>query len=159
MRLLKCGGQDVQTKTKVPFNKRAFTALVVLFAFIAMVVTGVILYLKPPHVISREWVSVHIVLSFVLILAGCVHIVFNWKPLVRYFGKTASEGLQSKRELVVAFVVVAFLVCGTAMNLPVLRSIAGGGHEHHMAGGPGGPGGQGEGGPGWQGGGAPRGMR
>lgn len=115
------------------FNLRAFTSLIVLFSFLVVTVTGLILYYHPSQImsLSHAWGGIHTVLSFVLIIGGAFHLKYNWRPMIRYIKGSIVNGMQSKRECMAAFLIVIFMVMGTAYNLPVFKNLAHFGPERH----------------------------
>lgn len=78
------------------FSLRKTTSLTTLMAFITLTVTGVVLYLVPQGRVAywsewrlwgatkENWAAFHILLSLLFLIAGIVHIVLNWRPIVFY---------------------------------------------------------------------------
>jgi len=78
------------------FSLRKTTSLTALMAFITLTVTGIVLYLVPQGRVAywsewrlwgatkENWAAFHILLSLLFLIAGLVHIVLNWRPIVFY---------------------------------------------------------------------------
>ncbi|WP_372808218.1 DUF4405 domain-containing protein [Pontiella sp.] len=75
---------------------RKTTSLTTLLSFILLLFTSIILYLTPQGKIAfwanwkmlgigkEEWGALHTNLGFLFIIAGILHTVLNWKPIVTY---------------------------------------------------------------------------
>lgn len=82
---------------------RKTTSLTTLVSFIMLLVTSIILYVTPQGKIAfwanwkmlglgkEEWGALHTNLGFLFIVAGIVHTVLNWKPIVTYMKNKAKE--------------------------------------------------------------------
>ncbi len=110
------------------FNTRGFVALLTTFTFVVMVITGVVLYIEPHGRVAywtnwrllglgkNHWDGIHIVTSFVFLIAAGFHTYFNWKQLVRYLSGKVREGLRQWRELGIAAAIVTVSVVGAAAS-------------------------------------------
>ena len=75
---------------------RKITSLTATLSFVLTVVTSTILYLVPQGRVAywadwrmwglskTQWGDIHINVGLLFLLALCVHIYYNWKPLVVY---------------------------------------------------------------------------
>jgi hypothetical protein len=93
-------------------------------------VTGIVLYFTPKGSIANwtgwtlggldkeAWGDVHIVTGVMFILAGLVHLYFNWKPLKNYIYSKASKGLNRRSEMVAALALTGFIVVGSIEGWP-----------------------------------------
>ncbi|MDH5411123.1 MAG: DUF4405 domain-containing protein, partial [Alphaproteobacteria bacterium] len=73
------------------FRTRGLVAFIVFGGFTVMTVTGLILFVMPPGRVAywtnwalmglekSDWTAVHIVFSLLFVLAGLIHLFFNWK--------------------------------------------------------------------------------
>jgi len=117
------------------FNTRGFTSFVVMLTFLAMVVSGTMLYLSPRGSTARwtdwsvlglgkfEWIAVHTTMSVLFILATAVHLYFNWTFLSRYVKDTVAKGVRSKREFALAALLVGAVFVGTQAGIPPLSTV------------------------------------
>ncbi len=116
-------------------NARKLTSQFLIFGFLIMAITGLVLFVVPVGRNARwinwtligldkaDWEHLHLLASLLFISAGIFHISFNWKPIINYFKSKISEGLQARRELAIAIVVTAFVVVSGLFELPPLRYI------------------------------------
>ncbi|MDR1645530.1 MAG: DUF4405 domain-containing protein [Tannerellaceae bacterium] len=74
--------------SKIKFNKRAVTSVILFITFIFMPVSG-----KMIQVSGRDifWVTLHGLSGEIFIIAGIFHIVFNWKTFKQYIIKKRQE--------------------------------------------------------------------
>jgi hypothetical protein len=82
---------------------RKTTSLTTLISFILLLFTSIILYLTPQGKIAfwanwkmlgigkEEWGALHTNLGFLFIIAGILHTVLNWKPIVAYMKNKAQQ--------------------------------------------------------------------
>ncbi|RMF77008.1 MAG: DUF4405 domain-containing protein [Acidobacteria bacterium] len=75
---------------------RRITSLTILLAFVAMALTGVVLYLVPEGRVAywsgwtlwglskTQWGQVHLTMGLLMLVAGIVHVWLNWRPIVSY---------------------------------------------------------------------------
>lgn len=117
------------------FKPRPFVALVVTFAFLITTITGIVLYIVPQGRIANwvdwsllglgkdQWADVHILLGLVFILAGIVHLYFNWKPFRHHLAARVKGHFSLRVELVAAVVLATTLVAGAVAHVPPLNSI------------------------------------
>lgn len=124
------------------FNGRAFTALLLLFSFIVLFVTGVVLYIVPRTRTARaidwtlmlldkaDWSLLHIAFGVVFVLAGIGHILLNRRPLTNYLRRKWQERRADTRprgprlELLVAALLTVLLVVAAIRDIPPISSLA-----------------------------------
>lgn len=111
-------------------SARSLTAFIVTWSFLIITITGLVLYIVPQGRIAywvhwslaglekEQWGWVHMMFGGVFIVAGVVHLYYNWKPFKKYFSERAKGHLQIKQEIVVAtaFTVAVFIL--SVFNLP-----------------------------------------
>jgi hypothetical protein len=110
-------------------NWQIFISFNLLFTFLIMVLSGVVLYLKPEGSIARwldwqilgigksGWESVHTVFSFLFLAFALFHILkVNLRIMRAYFVNHKPSG--SKRELMLSVLISAVFMAGTVMYLP-----------------------------------------
>lgn len=116
---------------KQSFSFRAFTAFLLLWAFVVLLVSGLVLYVAPPGRIANwtdwrllgltkgQWESVHTILSFAFAIGALFHVLkFNWKVLLNYLRKKAVSGLRYRRELIASLVLSLLFLAGSATEIP-----------------------------------------
>lgn len=106
------------------FQFRAFVSLLAAFSFVALAVTGVILYITPPGRIANwtnwtfwtltkhQWVGLHICFSTLFLIVSVLHIWLNFKPLMSYFARKAQAAARFRVEWLLAIVVCGIVFAG-----------------------------------------------
>ena len=117
------------------FHKRGFVSLLAFGSFIVMFCNGIVLYFAPHGRISdwvewrflgitREaWINMHAISSLLFVIAGIIHLLYNWGPMVNYLSKKVTGGLKLKRELVIAVALSLFVTVGPIYQVPPLNLI------------------------------------
>jgi Domain of unknown function (DUF4405) len=107
---------------------RSFTSVLLGIIFIAMAISGAILFLAPPGRVANwtgwniwgltkhDWGSVHITFSAVFLLAAVLHLIFNWRPMVGYFKDRLTRRIGFRREWALALACGGFIFVGTRAN-------------------------------------------
>lgn len=128
-------------QNKKKFKLRAFVSLYISIAFIIMIVSGTILFIAPPGRIAHwsywsllgltkaEWQATHIIFTFVFVIAGVLHIIYNWKPLVIYFANKISGTSSIRKELTLSIIFSAFLFIVTYYSIPPFVNVINFGEE------------------------------
>jgi hypothetical protein len=103
---------------------RSLTAFIVTWAFVVLMITGLVLYVVPHGRVAYwmhwslaglekdQWAWVHMIFGGIFIVAGILHLYFNWKPFKQYLADRVKGHLALKQEAVVATLgtVVVFLI-------------------------------------------------
>ena len=112
------------------FKFRGFTSLALTFSFIMITVTGLVLYIVPPGRVAHwidwriigmskeQWGSVHTIFSFLFVILGIIHIVYNWRTLLAYLKNQARKTFSLKAELVASLAMVFLVFAGTLYEVP-----------------------------------------
>jgi hypothetical protein len=107
-----------------------FVSFYVVFSFVALALSGIVLYVAPPGRIANwsvwrmvllskaQWQAVHTVVALLFLVAAGFHIYFNWKVLVAYLKSKLHEGLRMKRELATATAAAVVLLTVTIAGVP-----------------------------------------
>jgi len=115
---------------KIQFSWRALTSMCMSVAFLAMVVSGGILFLAPSTRVAREvnwqvwglakgdWQNLHLVFSALFFVVAIVHTVFNWRLMLNYLKMRVAERRGIRWEWLVALVLGALIWAGTRSKLP-----------------------------------------
>lgn len=109
---------------------RSLVALIVTWAFAIATITGLVLYVVPHGRVAYwvhwrlaglskdDWSGVHMAFGLVFIVAGVLHLYFNWKPLKNYLARRVTGHLRLKAEFVVATVFTALLLVAAILHWP-----------------------------------------
>ena len=118
------------SKRKKRFYVRSWTSFVLALSFVAMTLSGLMLYLGPPGGEARMtdwrhwglgrdgWMAQHMTSCAVFVLFGVIHVCFNARVMWGYVRSRASRRFHRKWELVLAVALAAFMVGGTVYELP-----------------------------------------
>ncbi len=117
------------------FNWRAFTSVFVVFSFIIMGFSGLILFITPPGRVAywtnwqilwltkEAWGSVHTIFSIFFIVMGSFHLYFNWRPFLSYMRSKVHGGVYIRREFAFSGVLALAILAFTLAELPPFSSI------------------------------------
>ncbi len=120
---------------------RGLTSFVVVLSFVAMTVSGAVLYVAPRGRTANwsgwtwlglwreQWVALHVVLSTLFVLFGLAHLVYNRRPLWSYLHSRLRRGVNLWKELVAAVVLVVGLSIASVAGLPPARQLVRGGED------------------------------
>ena len=107
------------TKPARRFHWRAFVSVTTALSFLAMSVTGVVLFVTPPGRFAHwtgwtifaltkdQWGGLHIWFSLVFMIAALVHLYLNWRSLRAYFRTRVRQAFAVRVEWM-----LALLLCG-----------------------------------------------
>ena len=116
------------------FKWQIFISFNLLFTFLVMLVSGIILYFKPEGSVARwlsweiwgltksGWEALHTVFSFLFLIFAVIHILkINYTIIKLYF--LNSRRKSTIRELSVALLISVVFLIGTVYNIPPFHSI------------------------------------
>ena len=121
--------------TNKTFSWKAFVSFYIVFSFVVLGVSGIVLYVAPPGRVANwsvwtlvalskaQWQAVHTIFSFVFLVAASFHLYFNWKVLVAYVKSKLHEGIRMKRELGSASAVGVALLTLTIAGVPPFSTV------------------------------------
>jgi hypothetical protein len=69
---------------------------------------------------KEQWGDIHILSSLLFVVAGIVHIYYNWRPLMNYLGQKAASGRKHKREIAVTILLSLVIVASAVWKIPPL---------------------------------------
>lgn len=120
---------------KSRWSNRALTSLLTLWGFLIMALTGVVLFIVPHGRIAywvewnflglskEQWGDIHSLAMILFLVAGILHVYFNWKPLMGYLKNRARTSFALRRELVVATLIAVLFVVSSITHLPPLSYV------------------------------------
>jgi hypothetical protein len=141
------------------FNYRAFVSVLAGFTFLAMAVTGLVMFFAPSCRIARDtswtvggyskeqWTAVHVWFSIAFVIAAAFHVYLNWAALTNYFKTRLHQGFAFRPEWVSALVICAVIGIGTVYEVAPFSSLTAWKEAFKR-----GEGGSAAGGQGWRGG-------
>ena len=116
-------------------NMRKTTSLTMLISFILVLVTSIILYIVPHgrvaywsdwHMLGMtktQWANIHINLGVLFLLAGFLHLFYNWKPITAYMKNRTNELKIFTLDFNIALVVSLIITAGTLANIPPMSTV------------------------------------
>jgi hypothetical protein len=126
---------DPRPQQRRRFSLRGFTSLLLSFSFLAMCLSGAMLFLTPRGrtanwtdwsligLDKHQWGSVHVNNSVVFVAIAVLHLVLNWSVFMRYIKKKAATGLNLKKEMALAAVLAAVVVVGPISSIPPFSTL------------------------------------
>jgi uncharacterized iron-regulated membrane protein len=121
---------------KPTFNRRKATSFGLLFSFLIMLASGLILWIFPRiasfgmvaefgGLTKPAWLNQHIVFGILFALFSLYHLFgVNREPFFAYLKKSASNGLHRRPELLTTLLATALIATVTAMHLqPVSNNV------------------------------------
>lgn len=111
-------------------NVRRIISIILVFSFILLLITGVVLYVVPVGRIAywadwkflgltkEQWGSVHIISGILGLAAGFVHIFYNWKAIVQYLKNRKKELRFFNINFNIALLVTLLCLVGTFLEVP-----------------------------------------
>ena len=117
------------------FSWQKFISIGLLFSFIIMMISGVILYIAPEGSLSRwigwdvfkltktQWEQQHTLFSYIFIVFSILHILLiNWDLLISYF-TNGKFSFASYKELIIAVLITVWVFTGTLANIQPFKFI------------------------------------
>ncbi len=117
------------------FSWRGFTSLLLSGTFLAMCVSGTMLFLSPRGRVANwtnwslvglgkhDWSAVHMNNSLLFAAAVALHLTLNWSVFLRYIKHKAVAGVNLKRELALAAAVTMVGVAGPVAGVLPFRHL------------------------------------
>ncbi|MHB1310738.1 MAG: DUF4405 domain-containing protein [Gemmatimonadaceae bacterium] len=124
-----------------PFRWKAFISLYIVFSFLVLGLSGLVLYVAPPGRIANwsiwrlvllskaQWQAVHTIFAFVFLVAASFHLYFNWKVLKAYLRSRLEAGFHLKRELGAASAAGVLLLALTIGGVPPFSTVMAAGDD------------------------------
>ncbi len=109
---------------------RALIALLVTWSFLALAVSSIVLYIMPHGRVAYwtdwqllglgkdAWSQLHLSFGALLIIAGSLHLYFNWHALVHYLATRVRGHLRLSKELIGSLLLTVLIGVGALTALP-----------------------------------------
>ncbi|MBN2366232.1 MAG: DUF4405 domain-containing protein [Calditrichaeota bacterium] len=119
----------------VRFNMKAFFSFLVVFGWLILIITGIVLYFAPAGRIANwvqwrflgltkdEWQAVHTIFAFAFIITGAFYLYYNWVIFWSYIKRRLQEGMRMRRELVSSSLLIFFVLTLVIAGVPPFKSI------------------------------------
>ncbi len=116
-------------------NIRRTVSLTAALAFVAMVLTSIVLYIVPQGRVAywadwrlmgltkTQWGAIHINMGLLFLVALGLHVYYNWKPLTQYLKDKARNWKVFTPEFNLAALLVAVFTAGTLAGWPPFTTI------------------------------------
>jgi hypothetical protein len=114
---------------------RKTTSLTLLISFVPLLFTSIVLYVVPEGRVAywsnwrfwgltkNQWGDIHINLGFLFLAAGCLHLFFNWTPIVAYLKNKARDIKIFTPAFSVALLINLMFTVGTLTETPPFSTI------------------------------------
>lgn len=114
---------------------RKITSMTMLLSLIILAINSIILYVVPEGRIAYwadwkflgltkgDWGAQHTTVGVLFLIAGILHIFYNWKPILAYMKNKTRQIRIFTGSFNVALVVSAIFVVGTYYNIPPMSTI------------------------------------
>lgn len=119
------------------FNLRSFTSLLVSFSGLAMIISGLILYIMPEGRVAywadwrliglgkEQWGTMHTCLSFIFFFAAGFHLYYNWRTLLSHMKDRIKRSFALRKELIAALLLSAICLHGSIVGYAPFTSVMG----------------------------------
>jgi hypothetical protein len=116
-------------------NFRKITSLTMLVSFVLCILTSIILYIAPHGRVAywsdwrlwglnkTQWTDLHLNLGMLLLLAGFLHIYYNWKPITAYLKNKAKQIKVFNANFNIALLLAVGFAVGTYFQIPPMSTI------------------------------------
>ena len=116
-------------------NIRKITSMTLLLSLVVLTINSIILYIVPEGRVANwatwsflgltkgDWGAQHTTVGFLFLVAGILHIYYNWNPIVAYMKNKAREIKVFTGSFNVALALTVIFVVGTYYNVPPMSTI------------------------------------
>ncbi|MEW5982931.1 MAG: DUF4405 domain-containing protein [Acidobacteriota bacterium] len=123
------------------FSWKAFISFYVLFSFIVLALSGLVLFVAPPGRVANwsiwrlvalskaQWQAIHTIVAAVFLAMAAFHLYFNWRALRAYLRTKLNEGMRMKREFAVASAISIAILTLTIAGVPPFSTVMDVGEE------------------------------
>ena len=116
-------------------NMRKITSMTLMVSLIVLTINSVVLYIVPEGRVAywadwslwgltkSQWGDQHITVGVLFLLAGILHIFYNWAPIKSYMENKAKELKVFTPSTLIALVVTVLVVVGTYFNVAPMSTV------------------------------------
>lgn len=116
-------------------NMKKIASMTMFWSLIVLILNSIVLYVVPEGRVSHwavwqflgltkeDWSSQHITLGFLFLLAGLLHIFYNWKPILAYMKNKAHQVKVFTGASNAGLALTIIFVVGTYYNVPPMSTI------------------------------------
>ncbi len=117
-------------KKNKTISVRVCISLMLTFCFIALALSGIVLYMSPQCRVADliswkllglekgRWVSIHLTSALVFLVLALIHLlVYNWKVFVGYLKPKKKQSFLLRPELLCSLIAALILFVGAALNI------------------------------------------
>ena len=116
-------------------NIRKITSMTLLLSLVVLTINSIVLYVVPEGRVANwatwsfigltkgDWGAQHTTVGFLFLVAGILHIYYNWNPIVAYMKNKAREVKVFTGSFNVALALTVIFVVGTYYNVPPMSTI------------------------------------
>ncbi len=116
-------------------NMRKITSMTMLISLVILILNSVVLYVVPEGRVAYwadwrfwgltkpQWTDQHVTVGVLFLIAGFLHIYYNWNPILTYMKNKARGVKVFTGSFNVALVVTALVVIGTYYMIPPMSTI------------------------------------
>lgn len=121
---------------KNKFSWRAFISFGLTYAFLIILVSGLILYMAPPgryaHWVTWKiagltkegWQALHTIFSFTFVILSIFHLfTVNWKAFLSYLKSKAASGINKRREFIFSSSLFLVFIFGILFSVQPFQSV------------------------------------
>jgi hypothetical protein len=116
-------------------NIRKVTSMTMLLSLVVLIVNSIVLYVVPEGRVAywagweylgltkSDWSAQHTTVGFLFLVAGGLHIYYNWNPIVAYMKNKARQIKVFTGPFNVALALTVIFIVGTYYHVPPLSTI------------------------------------
>lgn len=117
------------------FSMRGFTSLLVSFSGLAMIISGLVLYIMPEGRVAywadwrllsldkEQWGTMHTCLSLIFFIFAILHLYYNWRTFLSYLKDRIKRSFTLRRELIAALLISAVCLHGSIVGYAPFTSV------------------------------------
>ncbi len=122
-------------EAKQGFNWRGFVLITTGLSFLAMSITGIVLFITPKGRVAHwvewrmlgltkdQWAGLHIWFSLIFLVMAVFHIYLNWQLLLDYFRDKARRTYALRREWLFSLIICGIILIGTLADVTPFSSL------------------------------------
>ncbi|HOF39270.1 MAG TPA: DUF4405 domain-containing protein [Candidatus Hydrogenedentes bacterium] len=125
-----------ESQRRKPFHAKGMTSFIVTLGFLLLGVSGIVLYVAPRGRVAHwtgwsvmgldkeTWGALHTAGAFLFLVAGALHLYYNWTTFFSYFKMRFEKGFNLKREFALALIICGLVFAGAIWNVPPVAYLA-----------------------------------